>query len=102
MHTQFELEHYYSHGTWPSEQQVRQNDALHYRCVGICCEQLTSSQQSTGIEATEVRPLTTVSIASQEELADYFLRATTVRFNSGYLAELIDKITSTSTKQPNN
>lgn len=64
MHTQLELEHYYYHGTWPSEQDSSTSSAQHLLLAGNCYDQSISSQRSIGIEAMEKHVANSVSSAS--------------------------------------
>lgn len=102
MHMQYELEHYYSLGTWPSEKVYKQNPAQQCRFVGFYCEQLISSLANIGTELMEVRPLTIVSIVNPKELADYFSLVETAKHKLASSTGLSDTTISTSTKQPNN
>lgn len=100
MHTPYELEHYYCHGTWPYMPQL-QNHVQLYKCVGICCEPLTSFLKSTGTEIMVKRALVSASFASLlQRQKDLFFLVERAALDSLHSQLTNDMTTFTFTKQP--
>lgn len=100
MQSQYELEHYYSHGTWPLQKACKWNNVLPCKCVGICCDLWVNSLLNTGDDLTVNRAPTVASIVKdtmRERDCDLLAAFAYLYLNDCQPTN--DKNTSTSTKQ---